>query len=183
MAVLRGTLSIILLASLPALLMLRDPRLLAAAALVCAALRCVIERRPRRLLALFVPLLWFLGAICVLQWIGGRPDPALPARAAAIVLLANTAFHAAPWEAIAGRLSPRTPLYAPGLFLLFVRHFTAILAGETQRTLRARSATVSSLFRPGGASSLAWAVANIVRRTLDRAERFYAAQLLKGLAE
>lgn len=183
MDALRPALALVLLASLAAVLPARDLRALAAATLLAAAVRFAIEPRLRPLITLFVPLAWFLAALFALQWIGGRPDPALLLRTAAIVLLSTTAFRAAPWKAIAGALSPRSPFYAAGLFLLFVRHFAAILAGETQRTLRARSANVTSLFRPGGAVSLAWGLTNIVRRTLDRAERFYAAQLLKGLAE
>ncbi len=160
----------------------RGTGLLAAALAAALAVRLAVDPRPRPLLMLLVPLAWFSSALLALQWIGGRPDPALPLRTAAIVLLTVTAFRAAPWKSMAGALSPRSPFYTLGLYLLFVRHFAAILAAEAWRTLRTRSMNAPSLFRRGGASSLVWALASIVRRTLDRAERFYAAQLLKGLA-
>jgi hypothetical protein len=87
------------------------------------------------------------------------------------------------WEWIAAWLSPRSKLYAPGLFLLFVRHFTEILIAEAQRTLQARAMCAPSLFRAGGFSSLANALAAIFRRALTRAERFYAAQALNGIVQ
>jgi len=178
----RAALSLLLLLPVPVLIAVRDPGVLAAALAAAAAARLAVDRRPRPLLMLLIPLAWFLSALLALQWIAGRLDPALPLRTAAIVLLTATAFRAAPWKSIAGALSPRSPFYMLGLYLLFVRHFAAILAGETWRTLRTRAMNAPSLFRRGGASSLLWAMASIVRRTLDRAERFYAAQLLKGLA-
>ncbi len=64
-----------------------------------------------------------------------------------------------------------------------MRHFTEILIAETQRTLQARAMCAPSLFRVGGCSSLAYALASIFRRALIRAERFYAAQTLNGIVQ
>ncbi len=125
----------------------------------------------------------FAGTVALLQWINGTTDIAVPVRTVAVFLLLTLATSLAPWEWLAANLSPRSRLYHTGLFLLFVRHFTAVLMAETRRTLQARAISAPRLLGPGGVRALAQALVSIFRRTLIRAERFYAAQSLNGIAQ
>ncbi len=150
-------------------------------AALCAHL--AVGHRLRHILHSAMPIGIFVAGVAALQWFHGKVDWVLPLRTVAVFLLSTLAMRIAPWSWIAARLSPRSRLYAPGLFLLFVRHFTEILITEAQRTLQARAMCAPSSFRVGGFSSLAYAVAAIFRRALVRAERFYAAQTLNGIVQ
>lgn len=74
-------------------------------------------------------------------------------------------------------------MWTPALFFFFVRHFLSILGQEARRVLTARSLAVTRPCGPGSFGSILWSVASIFRRSLTRAERFYAAQWLRGLSE
>jgi hypothetical protein len=67
------------------------------------------------------------------------------------------------------------------LFAHFIRHFTEILGAETRRMLTARGLAAPHLYSRTGLVSLAHSMAAILFRSFTRAERFYAAQCLKGL--
>jgi hypothetical protein len=155
---------------------------LAALSTVALAAHSLRGRSLRTLLARVTPIVPFVVTVALLQWCRGKVDWLLPLRTLAVFLLSTYAVRIAPWTWCAGHLSPRSKLYLPGLFLLFVRHFTEILITETHRTLQARAMCAPVLFQPGGFRSLACAVASIFRRVLTRAERFYAAQTLNGIA-
>jgi hypothetical protein len=78
--------------------------------------------------------------------------------------------------------SPRQKLlYRLFLFLHFTRHFTAILLEESRRMLIARRLAAPRLLGAGGFLSLVHSLTAILRRSLVRAERFYAAQWLRGI--
>jgi hypothetical protein len=155
------------------------------AAIIAAAMvvHGCLGRQLRRMLRAAIPIALFVAAVAALQWFHGKVDWLLPLRTVAVFLLSTLAMRLAPWDWFAAHLSPRSKLYLPGLFLLFVRHFSEILVAEPQRTLQARAMCAPSLFRAGGFSSLASALAAIFRRTLRRAEHFYAAQLLNGIVQ
>jgi hypothetical protein len=128
-----------------------------------------------------LPVGLFGATVVALQWFNGHIDLVLPLRTVAFCLLSTLAVRVTPWAWITGRISPHSPFYLPELFLIFVRHFAEILLEETRRMLQARALVAPSLWGPGGLSSLVHALASIVRRTLTRAERFYAAQSLTGI--
>lgn len=172
--------SLLLLAAAGIATRLRGAPLAVAIALVLLPLLSLRRERARLLIA-SVPILVFAATLIALQAWAGVVDLSIPLRAIAVFLLSTTAARVAPWEWAASRLSPTGRLYAMGLFLLFVRHFTAILTEESRRTLRARALLAPALLRPAGFSSLTHALASIFRRALVRAERFYAAQLLNGI--
>lgn len=159
--------------------------LVPAAAFAGAALcgHIVAGRRLRHISRAAMPVGIFVAGVAVLQWFHDKVDWLLPLRTVAVFLLSTLAMRIVPWEWLASRLSPGSRFYAPGLFLLFVRHFTQILIAEAQRTLQARAMCAPSLFHAGGFSSLANALAAIFRRALTRAERFYAAQTLNGIVQ
>ena len=154
-------------------------------AFVAAALcgHVVVGHQVRHILRSAMPIGMFVAGVAVLQWFHDKVDWLLPLRTVAVFLLSTLAMRVVPWEWIASRLSPSSRLYAPGLFLLFVRHFTEILISEARRTLQARAMCAPLLFRAGGFASLANALAAIFRRALIRAERFYAAQTLNGIMQ
>jgi hypothetical protein len=156
---------------------------LAALVVVAFAAHGFAGGRWRATLRAGIPVALFAATVAALQWINHSLDWAVPPRTLAVFLLSTLAMRTVPWVWVAGRLSPRSRLYLPGLFLLFVRHFTEILISETRRTLQARAMCVPSLFRAGGFSSLGSALVSIFRRALGRAERFYAAQSLSGIAQ
>jgi hypothetical protein len=72
-------------------------------------------------------------------------------------------------------------LYRLFLFAHFTRHFAAILAEEARRMLIARKMAAPRLYRRGGFSSLVHSLTAVFRCSLIRAERFYAAQRLRGI--
>jgi hypothetical protein len=154
---------------------------LAAVAAAGFAIHLARHRRLRPALASMIPIAMFAAVLPVLGWLSGAADPALAVRSVAVFLLSTAAFHIAPWKWAASKLSLRSPFYMLGLFLLFVRHFTEILVGESRRTLQARGLCVRGTFGRGGFSSLGWAMVSIFRRSLARAERFHAAQSLSGI--
>jgi hypothetical protein len=136
-----------------------------------------------KLLRRLVPLAVFAAGVATLQWLAGTLDPWLPLKTLAAFALGAAIFAAIPWRGLSRRLAPGRWWYAPVLFLLFLRHFTAILSDEPVRVLRARSLAVPRRYGPGWLASLAHALATLLRRAIDRAERFYAAQLVRGLSE
>jgi len=154
---------------------------IAAIALGIAA-HLLLRTGARRLLWLSLPVLIFAAVLVALQWLGGAVDLRLPLRVVAVFLLSTALVRALPPPSLAA-CSPRSPFRLPLLFLLFVRHFTAILIQEARRTFQARRLCVSREFGGGAFQSLVWATAAMFRRSFDRAERFYAAQLIGGLPE
>jgi hypothetical protein len=88
-----------------------------------------------------------------------------------------------PWTVLARSVSPQSRIFAPVLFLLFVYHFTVILQEEAWRLLTAYRLAVPHPLRNGGLRALAHSLDALLRRCLVRAERFYAAQTLRGIAE
>jgi len=182
MNLLRAAVSLMLAST--ALIAMRLPaHPVAALALISLGLRAGVGRGLRAVLPTFLPVALFASTLALLQQINGTTDVAVPIRTVTVYLLLSAAGSLAPWEWIAAGISPRTRWYHTGLFLLFVRHFAIVLMAETRRTLQARTLAAPRLFGPGGAGALAQAVASIFRRSLLRAERFYAAQTLNGIAE
>lgn len=133
----------------------------------------------RRLL----PLAVFAAGLAAIEWLAGTLDPWLPLKTLGAFAIGAALFAAIPWRLMSRRLAPGKWWYTPVLFLLFLRHFTEILSDEPVRVLRARSMVISRRYGPGWLQSLAYALAGLFRRAIDRAERFYAAQLVRGLAE
>ncbi len=72
-------------------------------------------------------------------------------------------------------------LYRLFLFAHFTRHFASILAEEVRRMLIARKLAAPKLYAKGGFSSLVQSLSAVFRCSLVRAERFYAAQWLRGI--
>ena len=95
--------------------------------------------------------------------------------------LSSSAIRLIPWNDFGYILHPGSKLAPFALYLLFIRHFSLILAGEARRLLTARSRSVFRSYGRWSFRSLTAALASLFMRAMNRAERFYAAQLLKGL--
>lgn len=135
----------------------------------------------RRTLRDSLPLAMFLGIIAALQLASGSISWELPLRALAVFWLATVAFGVLPWSWLVVLARPQSSLFSVVLFLLFLRHFALVLRDEARRALQARRFCIRYRFGAGSFRSLAWAVVALFRRSLVRAERFYAAQLLRGI--
>jgi hypothetical protein len=179
MTVVRSTLSILLLCGLVVLLVHGNVVGLAVAA-ACAA---SIEVAIRRTIYWLVPILLFCAVLAFLEWIDHRTVSALPLKALVSYLVLALTLRIMPWLALVRSVPPRSRFFPPVLFLLFIQHFTFILRDEALRSLSAYRLAVSHPFMRGGMRALAYSLDSFFRRCLLRAERFYAAQLLRGLAE
>lgn len=129
-----------------------------------------------------VPALLFALGLLALQWLGGAVDIRAPLRAIAVFSLSTAAARLVPMPGLTA-LCPGSRRRLPLLFLLFIRHFTVILTGEITRVFQARSLCIPCNCSRSGFQSLAWAAAAVLRRSLERAERFYAAQAAGGFPE
>jgi hypothetical protein len=129
----------------------------------------------------FGGLVLFAVSIALAEWWStGRPGTlALKTLAAAAISVALLAFL--PWKRWVASSDPRGPWFRAALFLLALHHFYRILTEEALRLMRARSLCVRRETGPMALASLAAAVGDLIRRTLNRAERFYAALVLEGL--
>ena len=179
MTVARSTLSILILCGLVVLVVHGNVVVLAVAA-TCAA---SIEVALRRTIHWLFPILLFRAVLALLEWIDHRTVSALPLKALVSYLAVALAFRIMPWVALVRSVPPRSRFFPPVLFFLFIRHFTLILRDEAMRSLTAYRLAVPHPFRSGGIRALAYSLDSFFRRCLLRAERFYAAQLLWGLAE
>lgn len=156
--------------------------LLVAIALAVVA-RALVWRSLNRAIRSTLPIAVFAGLLTAMQWASSAPVTSLPLKTIAVFLLTTTAFRLLPWSDVVSAVRPGARLFGLVLFALFVEHFFVIFAAETQRVLQARALRLSRLWGRGSFRSLTAAVVALFRRSLVRAERFYAAQLLRGLAE
>ncbi len=140
----------------------------------------VVGSLRRALIALW-PVVFFAVVLVLLQWAGGTIRLELPVKTVGVFAFVSAAIRLLPWGRWTRRFRPGSAFYAPVLFLMIVMHFVAVLRAEARRALVARNIAAPMRCRPGWYRSLAWAMAGILRRTLERAERFYAAQSLRGL--
>lgn len=129
------------------------------------------------------PVLLFAAVLFLMRWFSGRGLTALPFLTVAVFLAVVLLGRWIPWQSLGARVRPGSRLFSLVLFLHITRHFVSILGQETTRVLQARALCLRRRWGPGAFRSLAWALAGILGRSLVRAERFYAAQLLRGLGE
>jgi hypothetical protein len=126
------------------------------------------------------PVAVFAAALALLQWFYDGFHPAVAAKTVAVFWLTASAFRLTPWNHLADAIRPASRSFALTLYLLFIRHFALILAGEFKRVFTARSCAVPRPYGRWFFRSLAAALVSLFLRAITRAERFYAAQILKG---
>jgi hypothetical protein len=129
------------------------------------------------------PILLFAAVLFLMQWVSGRGLTALPFVTIAVFLVVALLGRLIPWQSLAARVRPGSQFFSLVLFLHITHHFVRILGQETVRVLQARRLCIRRRWGPGAFRSLAWALAGVFRRSMVRAERFYAAQMLRGLGE
>jgi len=154
---------------------------LAPSGAAAVAVYFVAARNRRHALAALWPILFFAFLLILLQKAGGAIDWTLPVKTVTIFALVLTAVRLIPWTELLRRARPSSPAFTLFLFALLVRHFVGILGAEAMRVMIARRQAVPARYGRGWFRSLTWAAAAVFRRSLERAERFYAAQSLRGL--
>ncbi|MGC8793431.1 MAG: hypothetical protein ACP5U2_08575 [Bryobacteraceae bacterium] len=129
------------------------------------------------------PLALFAGLLAGLEWLARRRVSELGLRALAVGWLAQAAASGfSPARLLLGRRAGSWP-FRTLLFGALVEHFSRVLEDEAVRVLIAHRLAAPRRWRAGWFWSLAQGLANLIQRTLVRAERFYAAQWLRGLGE
>lgn len=145
--------------------------------------RAVVWKSLGRSLRATFPIVAFAAVLATMQWFADGQVSLLPLKALAAFLLSTAACRSLPWSEMVRAIRPSSRLSRIVLFGLFARHFTGILASESRRVLQARALRLTRRYGPGWFRSLGCAMAALLGRSLIRAERFYAAQLLRGLGE
>jgi len=160
-----------------------DPLWLLVAVFLGFALRIALWHSLAKCFRSALPIVIFAGVLALMQWISQTPVSLLPLKAVALYLLSTLAFQVLPGTELMLAFRPGSGLYLSALFAFFVRHFAAIFAREAERVLQARALCISETYGRGSFRSLVAAVVALFSRAVNRAERFYAAQSLRGLAE
>jgi hypothetical protein len=130
-----------------------------------------------------LPILVFALSLAGVQLIFGMPVTNLAGKAVASFFFIAAAVRIYPWADLIAQVPPASSFFALACYLLFVRHFFFIFTSEAVRLLQARSLCLPKPYGRGSFRSLVAALAALFERSLLRAERFYAAQLLRGFAE
>jgi len=146
-------------------------------------LRTIVGGSLSRALRSTLPVVIFAALLALMQRVSSQSVSSLPLQAVAVFLFSATSLRIFPWSAVLSATRAGSGLLAPLLFALFIRHFVIIFTSESRRVLQARSLGISRTYGPGWFRSLVAAVAALIGRSLSRAERFYAAQSLRGLTE
>jgi hypothetical protein len=129
-----------------------------------------------------LPVTLFALIITLLQLLWRQLDVTIAAKTLAVFWFSTTAFRLVPWPRLVGAIHPGSRFSALVLYLLFIRHFACILTSESRRLFNARSYSIVNPHGRWAFRSLAAALVMLFLRVMIRAERFYAAQLLKGPA-
>jgi hypothetical protein len=130
-----------------------------------------------------LPVVVFAAVLSLSQVLARIPVTSLAAKSLTIFLFTSAAFRILPWQSSLAAVHPGTSSFKVALYILFIRHFFTILSSEALRLVRARGLSISRPYGKGSFRSLVGALATFFNRSVIRAERFYAAQLLRGLAE
>ncbi len=179
----RGAAAIVLLIGAGAAAWVREESWAAGLAAVGVAAHLITAPDWRRGLPALVPALLFAAALAALGQFGGAGGLLPALKTVAVFAFVVAAARLAPVEPWLGRAGPGSRWFRGALFLLMVRHFAAIFGQETWRMLVAHRLAAPRRWRREWFDSLAWAMAALLRRALLRAERFYAAQRVRGLGE
>jgi hypothetical protein len=140
-------------------------------------------RALKRWLLSLVPISLFAAALAFLQWVAGMPVTWLWLHTVVVFVVTTTIVRVLPWNRWLFQVRQGTWVFWLSLYVLFVRHFAGVLLTEGRRALTARSLSVPNQYGPGSFRSLTCAVSGLFTRALGRAERFYAAQLVRGIGE
>ncbi len=130
-----------------------------------------------------IPAALFALTLAALEWLGRREISLLGVRTLAVFLLSRAALAGLSGARLLAASRPGSRRQGAIMFGLFTAHFAWVLGEEARRLLIARRLAAPRRMGPGGFRSLEWALAGLFQRALTRAERFYAAQWLRGLGQ
>ncbi len=136
-----------------------------------------------KLPASWIGILIFAAVLAAAESVLFRRPPLLAARMILAAAAGLLLFRAVPWARAARWSIRRSGLRNITFFFLFLTHFLRIFLEETLSLFRAWRLAAPRRWRAGWLRSLLHATASLFPRTLRRAERFYAALLVKGLAQ
>jgi len=135
-----------------------------------------------RLPAAWTGLLIFAAALAALEWLALRRPPWIAVKMLTVAAASLAVSRLVPWARAARWCLGRNFLRPVALYFLVLAHFLRIFLEENRSLFFAWRLAVGR--RRGAAAwrSLACATASLFPRVLRRAERFYAAMLVKGMA-
>jgi hypothetical protein len=143
-----------------------------------------VTRRPlSRALLAAMPIAVTAAGYYLLQVLAGNAALILPLRMMVVFLWLSAALAVVPWQAALTRTRPGSPGFHALLYVHLIGHFLHILGEESLCVLRAWKWTSRGTRGSARFQALRGALAALFLRSLGRAERFYAAQLVRGLAE
>lgn len=154
-----------------------------AAAGIGLAARAWAWRRWRRVVLSLVPVMLFAGTLGALEWMGRGEVSVLGVRTVAVFLLSTAAWGGVSGAGLALGYPARSAGQRAVLFGLMVGHFAWILGAEARRALAAHRLAAPRRRGPWWFGSLGRAMGGMFVRAFMRAERFYAAQWVRGVGE
>lgn len=129
------------------------------------------------------PLGFFACLLAGLEWVAHGPASELALRTLAVGWLAQAAASGVSPARMLLECPARSWQFRVIMFGALVEHFAGVLQEEATRVLVAHRLAAPRRWRAGWFRALAHALASVNQRALIRAERFYAAQWLRGLGE
>jgi len=136
-----------------------------------------------RLPAAWFGLLVFAAVLAAVEFFAAHRPPLLAMRMILAAAAGLLLFRAVPWKRLAGWCLQRRGFRNPALYFLFLHHFLRIFLEECTGLFRAWRLAAPRQWRAGWWRSVHYATASLFPRVIRRAERFYAALLVKGLAQ
>lgn len=136
-----------------------------------------------RLPAAWIGILIFAAVLAAAEFLLHRRPPLLAARMMLVAACGILLFRALPWPRIARWALRQHALRNAAFYFLFLSHFLRIFMEEIISLFHAWRLAAPRRWRAVWWRSLLHASASLFPRTLRRAERFYAALLVKGLAQ
>ena len=135
-----------------------------------------------RLPAAWVGIVVFAAVLAAVEILVSRRAPLIALRMLAVAAAGLLLFRLAPWARMAEWGLSRSRTRKTVLYFLFLAHFSRIFLEEIFSLYHAWKLAAPSRWNRSWRRSLACATASLFPRTLRRAERFYAALLLKEMA-
>lgn len=136
-----------------------------------------------RLPAAWTGIAIFAAVLAAAEMLAARRPPGLAARMLLAAAAGLLLFRIVPWRRAAAWALTRPRWRAAALYFVFLAHFVRIFREEIVSLFHAWRLAYPRRWRRGWWSALGHATASLFPRTLRRAERFFAALLVKGLAQ
>jgi hypothetical protein len=136
-----------------------------------------------RLPAAWAGIVVFGAVLAAVEILVLRRAPFIALRMLAVAAAGLLLFRLAAWARLAEWGLARPPARKTVLYFLFLAHFSRIFLEEILSLYHAWKLAAPNRWNRSWGRSLACATASLFPRTLRRAERFYAALLLKGMAQ